>query len=688
MCTRNPILAALLVCVVALGAFASELDRLVSDIAGGDEQARAMARQLLPRHGVEAIPKLVPLLNHGDMAVSKAAFNVIEDLVNMAGAPGRFDDRLFATAEVMKLLQPGQPAEMKVKGMRLLPLIAPSTLDLEPLAVLLDDEELREKARACLQHIGSSNAAKILLEAVAGADPAFARALVDAAGRIEVPSGIEPLERVASEHTAPEVRAAALNALAWTGDPALIALFREVRGNADEANRIECERAAIRLAENMGRKGGNWQHTIGLYKEILSETEFDVITRAAMMGLGRFGDETVVEPVVAAAEGRSSAVQATVPPALEQLWGRAATRRILEVYPKLDTAMQLRMLEMFGRKDDPAYLPVLEEAAASDDPAFRAASLKALASSRSIDALPALVTIAREGSEAERALALEAASNVAGSLGTAGDAEAAGRAYLELFNLADDPAVRRTALEGLVRHPVADAYGVITDLLDDDVLSETAHTALPGLFGALVSAGDEDKALDVFDAVLCGGASPEMLVGMVSRLQGVHTALDTTKLLGVIKEWHIIGPFQWTSEDDWETAFVGEPDIDLEEVYTDGDAERRWKEVTTADALGMVNLIDVIGQHDHVFAYAYTEIEVPEATSAQIRLGSDDGNVVWLNGEKIWEHRVDRGSGVDQDIIPSQLEQGTNRILLKISQGAGGWNFMLRVTTPDGAAPW
>jgi HEAT repeat protein len=682
------VLVGLLACIAAWGAFASEIDRLVADIAGGNEQARALARQLLPRHGVQAIPKLIPLLSHEDMAVGKTAFNMIEDLVNAAGAPGRFDDRLFATAEIMKLMEPEQPAEIKVIGMRLLPLIAPPELELDPVVALLKDQDqiLREKARECLQHIGTENASQALLGAIPEADPAFALSLVYAAGRIEHPSSIEPLKHSASEHAAPEVRAAALQALAWTGDPSLVVLFRDIRANADEATRFECERASIRLAENMGKKGGNWQHTIALFREILSETQFDIIKRAAMMGLGRFGDETVVAPIVSAVEGGSPLVQATVAAALEQLRGPAPAKRMLEAYPKLDTSTQLFMVKMFGRKDDPIYLPVLKEAATSEDKTFRMAALNALSSSSSVDALPVLVTIARSGSEEERALALEAASNVAGSVGTAGDAEAAGKAYLELYNLAEDPAVRRTALEGLARYPVAGAYDLIMNSLTDESLGEAARIALPGLFGALVKNGEEEKALEVFDTVLRGGASAETLVGMVSRLQGVQTTLDTTRLLGVVKQWHVIGPFEWKTEADWETAFVSEPDIDLEGAYKDGDAERKWKEFTSGDALGLVDLMGAIGQYDRVFAYAYAEIEVPEATAAQIRLGSDDGNVVWLNGEKIWENRVDRGAAVDQDIVPCQLQQGKNRILVKISQGAGGWNFMLRVTKPDSTA--
>jgi len=240
------VLVGLLACIAAWGAFASEIDRLVADIAGGNEQARALARQLLPRHGVQAIPKLIPLLSHEDMAVGKTAFNMIEDLVNAAGAPGRFDDRLFATAEIMKLMEPEQPAEIKVIGMRLLPLIAPPELELDPVVALLKDQDqiLREKARECLQHIGTENASQALLGAIPEADPAFALSLVYAAGRIEHPSSIEPLKHSASEHAAPEVRAAALQALAWTGDPSLVAALN-VNGLPSGSRKTWVKKAGI-----------------------------------------------------------------------------------------------------------------------------------------------------------------------------------------------------------------------------------------------------------------------------------------------------------------------------------------------------------------------------------------------------------------------------------------------------------
>ena len=47
------------------------------------------------------------------------------------------------------------------------------------------------------------------------------------------------------------------------------------------------------------------------------------------------------------------------------------------------------------------------------------------------------------------------------------------------------------------------------------------------------------------------------------------------------------------------------------------------------------------------------------------------------------DHDVDRPCTIDEDAAPAKLRAGRNSLLAKISQGAGGWGFSLRVTTPD-----
>ena len=67
---------------------ASRLDDLITALAGNDDQARSLARQLLPREGVQAVPKLLPLLREENQLIREAAFQVLADLANEASAPG------------------------------------------------------------------------------------------------------------------------------------------------------------------------------------------------------------------------------------------------------------------------------------------------------------------------------------------------------------------------------------------------------------------------------------------------------------------------------------------------------------------------------------------------------------------------------------------------------------------------
>ena len=87
-----------------------------------------------------------------------------------------------------------------------------------------------------------------------------------------------------------------------------------------------------------------------------------------------------------------------------------------------------------------------------------------------------------------------------------------------------------------------------------------------------------------------------------------------------------------------------------------------------------------------VCAYLACTLTSPTAQTVEVAIGSDDGNKVWLNGELVGENEVMRGSQPDQDIHPATLKKGENRLLVKIFQHVGGWNFYLRFLD-DGKKP-
>jgi len=107
----------------------------------------------------------------------------------------------------------------------------------------------------------------------------------------------------------------------------------------------------------------------------------------------------------------------------------------------------------------------------------------------------------------------------------------------------------------------------------------------------------------------------------------------------------------------------------------------KWNTVPAGDT---VNLASIFPNQSNCVAYLKTEIIAPKPTDAILLMGSDDGIKAWLNGTVVHSNNVDRGQVVDQDMAPIKLKRGANELLLKITQGGGGWSACARLVGPDG----
>ena len=161
---------------------------------------------------------------------------------------------------------------------------------------------------------------------------------------------------------------------------------------------------------------------------------------------------------------------------------------------------------------------------------------------------------------------------------------------------------------------------------------------------------------------------------LASRLSFVYIDLPGEPLVDgdFITQWSLRGPHAKPWNDDklgGEAAFSArEPSLTSEWLAADLDLS----------SIGN-NLIQVFGQKTDCFAYAVTLIQSPVEQTAELLIGSDDGVAVWLNGVRIWNNLdVGRSVTIDQDRMPAALRQGVNILLMKISQGPGGWGFCAR----------
>jgi hypothetical protein len=149
----------------------------------------------------------------------------------------------------------------------------------------------------------------------------------------------------------------------------------------------------------------------------------------------------------------------------------------------------------------------------------------------------------------------------------------------------------------------------------------------------------------------------------------------TTQPGPFIQDWQLSGPYRQANATGAMAYFdlVFAPEKAGEAVS--------WQAVPKGD---VVNLAALFPGQDNCVAYVRTKLTVPEATPAVLLLGSDDGAKAWLNGAVVLSSNVDRGMVADQDAAPIQLVKGANELLIKVTQGGGGWSLCARVAGVDG----
>ncbi len=671
--------------IFSAGADGSQLDARVADLAGHDEPARSMARRLLMREDpVEVVARVLPLLSSDQRQVSTAAFNVLADVTSQVGAPGRETRRAAVTRQLMTLVAPDQPEELKDLGLRLLPRAIPPGADVTPVARLLDDPTMRDKALAALEEARTPEACAAIRARLAKAEPAFQCALLNALATLRDAGSVaacEPLLRSGD----PRVRAAAIRSIAWTGDPRFVPPIAAILRAADESARAETLDGYLRLIRAVAERGGNWEIAIGAYKELLRGPD-PLAKEAALAGLGRYGDGSCVAPILEAIQEAQPRTWAIGIAALDALPGVDTVRAIVTAYPKLPARTQLALIPVLGAKRHPLAATILKEAAESKDAPVRIAGLRALAEAAIPEAADVLSKAAAGPDAEQAAVARDGLLRMARMLAGENKRNEAGQVYVRLFEVARaDKGTLAAVTEGLTRCPVPDAFEVCKAVAAEKDSGDAGTKLLMAVAGALNAAKQKDKALELYGLVTQRSPSAEIMQEAARGMAAAGAPVDLQRLLGVITRWWVVGPFDLGDNNEgWANPYIAEPAVSLAGKYMSGKQRVQWTPVTSKDPNGKIDLRATLADRDRCVGYAYTEIQVPAAIDAVLLLGVDDSERIWVNGQKVFEQFVPRGLQVDQDRVPVKLQAGTNRILLKIWQHTLGWEFCARVALPDG----
>jgi len=162
--------------------------------------------------------------------------------------------------------------------------------------------------------------------------------------------------------------------------------------------------------------------------------------------------------------------------------------------------------------------------------------------------------------------------------------------------------------------------------------------------------------------------------------QGVIKNIPSAGLFAgpFVQTWQIAPETQpWTNT----SAFIALSDEKRKEIEN---AAASAKPYTSPDAQIDYLALFPPDKQNNVAAYAMRIIQSDKARQVKLFTGSDDALRVWLNGKVVKEVLAMRGTKIDSDIFSIDLHPGENRLLVEVSNGGGGWGFVLRLEDADG----
>ena len=167
------------------------------------------------------------------------------------------------------------------------------------------------------------------------------------------------------------------------------------------------------------------------------------------------------------------------------------------------------------------------------------------------------------------------------------------------------------------------------------------------------------------------------LAGAVAKSQGDWEQSVGDIDLPTLGAWSSLGPF---AAGDINKAFNRDfgPEkkpVDLKAKY----GKQAWK-ARPEWADGKVH--NLTGANSAT--YLHRTIDVRSSRALEVSLGSDDGIAVWLNGKPVLSKNVTRGVAPDQEKIKLPLVAGRNELLMKITNGGGGYGFYFKAAEDDG----
>ncbi|MGQ9923491.1 MAG: HEAT repeat domain-containing protein [Armatimonadota bacterium] len=591
-----------------------------------------------------AVPELLKRVWADDMSWHHGSLQVLREAVWRATGDVYADDRRpLAAALVKAAADRSLSVAARCEALELASLVA-SSESVPLLAELLTDPDVGESARVCLVRIAprASGAAGALRSALASASPERQVALINGLATARA-SFAEQAVRSWLNSPSAEVRMAVLRALGSIGGAQSLDALWQAAEKGAQTERMAALDSILRIAESLPAEQAR-----PVYEKVYTGSRDSVEKCAGLAGITRVRQAAAVPLLTQSLLAKEPDVRGLAALALAEMPGSSVSVRLAERLPVAPLEQQVAIVSVLARRYDAPSALALFRAAASERTELRAAAYQALAGNRNASR-----------QEVARVLA-------------------------ERLPAAQAPAERSAILSAVVSvaHP-----SLLAPLMNEWEAGRGNTEVLRALLAvadSCTAAGREEDAAKVYLLVAENATDRSLLRMAAASLKDAALRQDFASRAGFVMHWWVLGPLKGRDKWSGQDAFPVDSPVDLSTKVTVDGEEFAWKPAAVGDPLGELDLAAAAGPGEDSACYAYAEIISPSERDAWLRLGSDDGVIVYLNGQKVHEFKGERNYALDEDSVRVTLRRGTNLLLCKVLNAGGGYSVGARFVDLEG----
>ena len=655
--------------------------------------ARASAAALAQIGGDEARTELLESLRAG-----VGPRNAVADAcMECAGRLAEHGQRQEAASIYRRIYELGHPSPIRAAALKGLSECLPAEKATSMLVEAISGEEsaLRDAAGWQLRQIGGEEVTTALAEQISELSPSAKVVVLSALGDRGDPAAL-PAVRKACESGNESVRLAAIEALGKLGGAS------EVRFLAKKAAGASGEEAQVARQSLSSLSGSDVN---GKMVELVSEVEPDAgvelinglaaraatevtgdilqltkadnagLRRAAFRALSDLADEDDLPEVLDLVEQAEASDRTAAESAVMSVVRRSEEQPVDTIIRRYrsadDTELRRSWMRILAGLGGERALETLRQALKGDSPEIRITAIRMLSEWQTPAPRADLLEVAGDtDNPKERTLALRGFVRLVG-IDDGLSQEKAAELYLRASELATRPAEKRMILSGVSGVNSPAALELIEVYLDDAAVRDEAALAAVQIAQQIWGSYPE-RCREAMEKVLDVAESERVK----DQARQVLRAMETMN--GYITAWQVAGPYMKDGANErelFDMAFAPEKE----------GKEADWRIMPVSGGPPVILNLMSIGGGDNRVAYLCTRVWSAKKRPARLEIGSDDGIKVWLNDEVVHANNTNRGCQPGQDKADVTLQKGWNSLMMKVTQGAGGWAACARVTAPDGS---